>query len=310
MPCCTPSTRRRMASEGSEESRPEVGGVRRVMVGTWRVLRPILIAYLLVVLLMTFLETWLVYPIPPKGRGDWQPQGLNYEDVWFQAEDGTELHGWFIPHAQPKRALLYCHGNGEAIGDNADLMAHLSRVLEASVMIFDYRGYGHSEGTPDEAGCIADSLAAQRWLADRLGVNTSDIVLMGRSIGGSMVVALAAEQGAQALVLENAFSRLTDVAAYHYPWLPVRLVMKNQYDSIARIGRYDGPVFQSHGTVDGIVPLRLGRRLFDAAPSESKTFVELPGLNHNDPPSRGYYRQLADFLDEAQPEASRPETGP
>jgi fermentation-respiration switch protein FrsA (DUF1100 family) len=272
----------------------------------WRVLRPFLIAYVVVLLLMTFLETWLVYPIPPIERGDWQPQGLAYEDVRFEAADGTKLHGWLVPHPQPKRAIVYFHGNGESVGDNADLVAYLSEVLEASIFIFDYRGYGHSEGRPDEAGCIADGLAAQHWLADRLGVKPSDLVLMGSSLGSAVAVAAAAEQGAQALVLRNAFSQMTDVAAYHYPWLPVRLVMQNRYDSLARIGRYNGPLLQSHGTADFIVPIEIGRRLFDAAPSKNKRFIAFPDVGHNDPTPRSYYRELAAFLDQIGLQNSAP----
>ena len=94
-----------------------------------------------------------------------------------------------------KRAILYCHGNGENVGMNADVVAQLSDALDASVFIFDYRGYGHSEGTPNEAGCIADGLAAQRWLAERIGKQPSDIVVMGRSIGGAIATAVAAEAG-------------------------------------------------------------------------------------------------------------------
>ncbi len=180
---------------------------------------------------------------------------------------------------------------------NADLVAQLSESLDASVFIFDYRGYGHSEGTPSEAGCIADGLAAQRWLAQRIGKQPSDVVVMGRSIGGAIATAVAAEQnGAQALVLVNAFSRMTDVAAYHYPWLPVRLVMKNQYDSVARIRNYAGPVFQSHGTADMIVPIRFGRELFAAAPTSEKRFVEFADRGHNDPEPSRYYRELADLF--------------
>jgi len=267
------------------------------LTATWRVLRPFLIAYLVVLLLMTFLETWLVYPIPPIERGDWQPQGLAFEDVWFEADDGTKLHGWFVPHPQAKRAIVYFHGNGESVGDNADLVTYLSDALEASIFIFDYRGYGHSTGRPDEAGCIADGLAAQRWLADRLGIKPSEIVLMGSSLGSAVAVAVAAEQGAQALVLKNAFSRMTDVAAYHYPWLPVRLVMRNRYDSLARIGLYAGPVLQSHGTEDDIVPIEFGRRLFAAAPTKEKRFLEFADIGHNDPAPLDYYRELAAFLD-------------
>ncbi len=262
-------------------------------------LRAVLVTYLLVVLAMTLLETWLVYPVPRRNDGDWQAANLVHEDVWFTSADGTKLHGWYLPKANAKRAIVYFHGNGEHVAYNGDLADHLRRALDASVLVFDYRGYGKSEGRPSEAGCVADGLAAQRWLAERLGVQPNEVVLMGRSLGGGVAVAVADDGGARALVLESTFSRMTDVAAYHYPWIPVRLVMRNRYDSLARIKRYAGPVFQSHGTEDRVVPIEFGRRLFEAAPSREKQFLEFPGRGHNDPQPESYYRQLAAFLDRA-----------
>jgi uncharacterized protein len=257
-----------------------------------------LVTYLLVVLAMTFLETSLVYPAPPLAAGDWQPAGLDYEDIWFTSADGTKLHGWFVPHPSPKRAIVYCHGNGEFVAFNADLAALLRDALDASVFLFDYRGYGRSEGRPHEAGCIADGIAAQRWLAERMGAEPKEIVVMGRSLGAAVAAAMAAELGAKALVLENGFSRMTDVAAHHYPWLPVRLVMHNRYDSLQRIADYHGPLLQSHGVSDWIVPIRFARQLFDAAPSQPKRFLEFNGQDHNDSFPPGYYRQLREFLDD------------
>lgn len=273
-------------------------GTRKTAHASWRLARALLVAYLVVVLLVMFLETWLVYPIPPLSRGDWQPAGLDFEDVHFISDDGTKLHGWFVERPNAERAILYCHGNGENVGMNADVLTKLSDVLDASIFIFDYRGYGHSEGTPNENGCIADALAAQRWLANRVGKQPGDVVVMGRSIGGSVATAVSAKQGAKALVLLNAFSRMTDVAAQHYPWLPVRLVMKNRYDSIQQIANYSGPVFQSHGTDDWIVPIRFGRALFEAAPTAKKNFVELPHYGHNDLEPNSYFVELRKFLDE------------
>ncbi len=184
---------------------------------------------------MMSLETWLVYPAPPLAAGDWEPSDFKYEDVRFESADGTKLHGWFLPKAGAKRMILYCHGNGEDVAAVGELAAFLSNRLEASVFVFDYRGYGHSEGRPAEAGCIADGDAAQHWLAERAGIQPKDVVVMGRSIGGAIAVALAAKNGARALILENTFPRMTDVAARHCPWLPIRLVMRNRYDNIARI---------------------------------------------------------------------------
>jgi fermentation-respiration switch protein FrsA (DUF1100 family) len=244
-----------------------------------------------------FLENWLVYPAPPRTAGDWNPKWLGFEEVWFQSADGTRLHGWFVPHPDPRRAILYCHGNGEHIAFNAELAAHLRDKLQASLLLFDYRGYGRSEGRPSEAGCIADGRAAQRWLAKRMGIEPNDVILMGRSLGGGVAVALAADEGAAALVLENTFPSMPEVAAVHYPWLPVRWVMDNRYDSLTRIKKYHGPLLQSHGVEDSIVPMRLARRLFEDAPSSTKQWVEFADCDHNSECPPGYYDTLASFLD-------------
>jgi fermentation-respiration switch protein FrsA (DUF1100 family) len=229
--------------------------------------------------------------------GDWDPVGLHHEDVWFNSADGTKLHGWFVPHPEPKRAILYCHGNGEHIGCNVELAARLRDSLSASVFLFDYRGYGRSEGRPSEAGCIADGRAAQEWLANRAGGRPSDIVLMGRSLGGAVAVALAAEQGARALIVENGFPTMPEVAAVHFPWLPVVWGMRNRYDSLSRIRQYRGPLLQSHGVADDLVPIALARRLFEAAGGRSKKWIEFPELGHNSPWPTQYYDELAAFLD-------------
>src|SRR4029079_5763728 len=102
---------------------------------------------------------------------------------------------------EAKRLIVYSHGNGEHVADQANLVLRLQSQLSATVFVYDYRGYGRSRGKPTERGCVADGMAAQRWLADREGVNTEDIVLMGRSIGGSVSVAAAGEERAARLVV-------------------------------------------------------------------------------------------------------------
>jgi fermentation-respiration switch protein FrsA (DUF1100 family) len=276
---------------------------------TWRILRPVVIGYLLVVLAMMLLERWLVYPAPPLALGNWNPVGLGHEEVWFNSADGTRLHGWFVPHSNPKRAILYCHGNGEHIAVNADLAARLRDTFQASVFLFDYRGYGRSDGRPSEDGCIADGCAAQLWLAQRMAIKPRDVVLMGRSLGAGVSAALAAENGASALILECGFPSMPDIAALHYRFLPVRLVMDNRYDCVTRIKRYTGPLFQSHGTLDQLMPLELGQRLFDASPSPMKRWVTFPGLGHNSPWPDSYYDELAEFLEEASQVAKPSQNG-
>jgi fermentation-respiration switch protein FrsA (DUF1100 family) len=254
------------------------------------------------------LETWLVYPVPPIELGDWNPTRLNHEEVSFASADGTKLHGWFVPHRQPKRAILYCHGNGEHIAFNADLAAQLRDSLSASVLLFDYRGYGRSEGHPTEAGCIADGRAAQHWLANRTGCKASDIVLMGRSLGSAVAVALAAEDGARALILENGFTSMPEIAARHFPWLPVHWLMRNRYDCLSWIRRYDGPLIQSHGAADKLIPIAMARRLFDAARSRPKRWLEFDDLDHNSPWPPNYYDELAAFLNSPGPTTRIPQS--
>ncbi|HVT29991.1 MAG TPA: alpha/beta fold hydrolase, partial [Lacipirellulaceae bacterium] len=248
-------------------------------------------------MLIKLIERSLVYPRPSRERGDWRPRWLQPQTVWFRSGDNTKLHGWYVPNPDARRLIVYAHGNGEHVADQANLVFRLQSNLAATVFVYDYRGYGRSRGKPTERGCVADGLAAQRWLAEREGVDPEDIVLMGRSIGGGVQVAAAAEQGARALVLEATFSRMTDAAAHNYPWLPVRLVMSNRYNSIKRIQKYDGPLFQCHGADDEVVPIQLARKLFDASQSRMKQFYEIAYARHNDTPPSAYYAALATFLD-------------
>ncbi|MEM6798986.1 MAG: alpha/beta hydrolase [Planctomycetota bacterium] len=275
-------------------------GVRpRLLRLAFKITRSLLIAYLLIVLLMTFLENRLVYPIPPASEGDWSPTGVDYEDVGIESAGGVTLHGWFFPREGASRAILYLHGNSELVADKPLLMKFLGNQFDAAVLKIDYRGYGKSGGRPHEAGLIADGVAAQKWLAEKTDREPGEVLLIGRSLGGGVAVACAAELGAEALVLQSTFSRMTDAAAHHMPWLPVRLVMRNRYDSIARLQQYEGPLFVSHGTVDKIVPFELGRRLFDASPSKPKEFFTMPGQGHNQPMPRQYYDALGAFLEKA-----------
>jgi len=288
-----------MANHPEPPTQPDAapsGAWGRRFRAAWRIVRPLLVAYLVVVILAMFLENSLIYFPARYPAGDWSLSGVPIEDAWFQAADGTRLHGWYAEHKQPRAVVLFCHGNGGNVAYWGDALRSLYRHAGVSVLLFDYRGYGRSEGRPNEAGVLADARAARAWLAQRAGIPQEQIVLMGRSLGGAVAVDLAADGGARALVLESTFSSLPDVAAYHYWWLPVRLLVRTRFDARAKIGGYHGPLLQSHSTADTIVPYQFGRRLFEAA-NEPKQFLTLQGSDHNDPPDRQYYQALAEFLD-------------
>jgi fermentation-respiration switch protein FrsA (DUF1100 family) len=215
----------------------------------------------------------------------------------FNADDGVHLHGWFFEHPQPRAVVLFCHGNAGSVPDWSRAAKLLRDQHRVSVLLFDYRGYGQSEGTPDEQGILCDARAAREWLADRTGVAEHDIVLMGRSLGGAVAVDLAAEDGARGLVLDSTFSSLPDVAAHHMPWLLPRWNMTQRLNSADKIARYNGPLLQTHGDVDRVVPIQSARKLFDAA-GEPKQFLVIPGADHNDPQNEASREMLDRFFDE------------
>ncbi|MBN1912382.1 MAG: alpha/beta hydrolase [Pirellulales bacterium] len=250
----------------------------------------------LILVLMMFLEKSLIFFPSGPTEGNWRPTGFPWEDANFKAADGTELHGWYVPHPNPRAVVLFCHGNAGNITHRAELAEILHHRVGVSVLLFDYRGYGKSQGNPSEQGILADARAARAWLAKKAGVPEKDIVLMGRSLGGGVAVDLAADDGAKGLVLESTFTSLPDTAAHHYPWLPVRLLMRTRLDSASKIANYRGPLLQSHGDADTIVPYALGQRLFEKA-NQPKQFITLPGRDHNDPQDRAYYETLIRFLD-------------
>jgi uncharacterized protein len=258
----------------------------------WRLVRVGLLTYLGILLVFTAFETSLVYFPSRYPDGDWElPSGV--EDAWFESPDGTKLHGWFVNVDHPKAVILFSHGNGGSIANRRDLL-ELFRRLDVSALLWDYRGYGRSEGESSETGILQDARAARAWLAKKSGVKETDIVLWGESLGGGVSVDLA-QDGARGLILENTFTSLPDVAAHHYPWLPTRTLMQNRYNSISKITKYHGPLLQFHGDADTIVPFEIGRQLFEAA-NEPKQFVSFNGADHNDPRSPELSANVAAFL--------------
>jgi fermentation-respiration switch protein FrsA (DUF1100 family) len=218
-----------------------------------------------------------------------------FEDAWFAAADGTSLHGWFAAAEKPRAVVLYCHGNAGNIASRRPILELYRDRLGASILVFDYRGYGRSEGKPNEEGILQDARAARKWLAEKTGIHEREIVVVGNSLGGGVAVDLAATDGARGLVLENTFTSMPDVAAAHFRWLPVRWMMQTQFNSASKIGNYHGPLLQTHGDADEVVPYALGKKLFDAA-NEPKEFVFIPGGRHTEWPAATYLKSLDQFL--------------
>lgn len=242
------------------------------------------------------IEHQLLYQ--PSKKVDYEnvPQDLNYEEVWIASNSGPTLHAWYCAAERPRAIVLFAHGNAGNVSDRAQLVRTWVKSLNVTVLAFDYRGYGKSEGMPSEEGLISDAAAARSWLAERTGVDESEIVLYGRSLGGAVAVALAASDGARGLILESTFTSLPALAKWKFPLGNVDKITNAQFSSIDRIAHFQGPLLIAHGQDDMVTPVEHGRQLFKVA-NQPKQLVIIPDAGHNWSPPPDYLMTLSRFLD-------------
>lgn len=241
------------------------------------------------------LEDLLLFYPSKHPEGNWKPENLEFEDVWITTPDKVKIHAWYCPAKKPRAIVLFAHGNAGNLSDRAELVSYFQNKLNITTLIFDYRGYGRSEGTPSTKGALVDARAAADYLAKREKVKAEKLVFLGRSLGGAILVQLAGDLQPRGLIIESSFSSLKAVAKRHYPKL-AWVVSRNKLDSKTAIGKYDGSLLQSHGDWDQVVPIALGRELYEAA-NQPKQFVTIANGGHNDAPPKSYYETLASFLD-------------
>lgn len=240
---------------------------------------------------------------PSKGRWQGLAQlGIDGEESWLETEDGVRLHAFFVRGSRdPDRAILFLHGNAGNASHrlpNAALMA----ALGTHVLVPDYRGYGLSEGEPSERGLYSDARAALAHLEGSRGIPARRVVLFGRSLGGAVAVELAAESEIGGVILEATFSSAADVANRIFFW-PLGLLLGSRWDSQSRISRVRAPLLFFHGERDRVIPIALGRKLFEAAP-EPKSFEVIARAGHDtvvEWGGRAYLERIRSFLDEVAP---------
>jgi pimeloyl-ACP methyl ester carboxylesterase len=216
--------------------------------------------------------------------------GFPFENATFTASDGVLLHGWFYPAlpapassaaydaASAPLVILLCHGNAGNISHRLDTCAALL-TTGVSVFLFDYRGYGRSQGRPSEEGTYRDAQAAHQWL-ERKGFPGKRIVVLGESLGGGVASELALRAPVAGLVLQSTFTSIPDVGAELFPWLPVRLLASIKYATASKLPRLKVPVLVMHSRTDELVAFHHATRNFAAA-NQPKLFWELKG-EHND----------------------------
>jgi len=259
-----------------------------------------------VVVLMALFERSLIFFPTRYPEGFWDTDavargsGCTIEDRYFSAEDGVRLHGWWcrrVAGGAGDPVVLFFHGNAGNLSDRAGLAIDLATRTGAEVFLVGYRGYGRSEGRPNEGGLYLDARAAWSHLTEDSSVEPGRIVIFGKSLGGAVAVDLASWAPAAGLIVESSFTSVPDMARTHYPFVP-RFMIRTQMDSLAKIPSVSCPKLFIHSRSDEVVPYRLGRRLFEAA-DDRKRFHDVDGAGHNETAIVGgdsYFEAIRDFV--------------
>jgi fermentation-respiration switch protein FrsA (DUF1100 family) len=222
---------------------------------------------------------------------------LPFEDIWFSSSDSVRLNGWLIPASSPNYLLLFCHGNAGNISHRLDNL-RLLHITGISVFIFDYRGYGRSQGRINEKSFYLDSEAAYEVAREWAEKHGAKLVVFGRSLGGIAATHLGATRRCHGLILESTFTNMGAMASAHFPLPFAKTLLKHRLNAVGQIVQVRVPILFFHGDKDRIVPIKLGRKLFEAAPNP-KEFVVIPGAGHNDTYFVGgpdYFKKIESFF--------------
>jgi uncharacterized protein len=253
--------------------------------------------------MLEFSEKGIVFFPDPVLVGTPADFGLAFEDVWFEAEDGVRLHGWWVPKGDaPAPVLVWFHGNAGNISHRLENIKLLHDLVWVQVFIFDYREYGRSQGRISREGTYKDAAAAYRWVAETRRIPAARTILFGRSLGTALALDLAVREPCRGLIIESAFTNSADMAKLYAPflfdWRP-----KVPYDNLGKIAKLKAPLLIIHGTEDEIIPVEMARQLYAAAP-EPKELYLIPGAHHNDTylvGGQGYFERLRRFIFAAKP---------
>lgn len=238
--------------------------------------------------------------------------GLAFDDIYFAAGDGVRLNGWFVPYAGAQTTLLWFHGNAGNISHRVENIKLLHDKVKINVFIFDYRGYGRSQGKASEEGTYRDGEAALRYLRARGDRAAKKIVFFGRSLGAAVAADLATREECSALILETPFASIREMARAAFPFLPIGPLLRTRYDVLEKIRRVRTPLLVLHGDQDEVVPFAQGKSVYEAAP-QPKEFYTIRGAHHNDTYIVGgeaYFAVLKNFIEQALARPPGADQGP
>ena len=258
----------------------------------------ILAVYGAVSLYLLFNQTRMVYEPDSHIAATPDQKGYDeYEHVTLTTEDNIKLDGWYIPSKENHGVILFCHGNTGNISHRFETIDML-HLMGFSVFIFDYRGYGQSEGHPSEQGTFLDAKAALAYLIQQRGVPENEVIIFGRSLGGAIATWLSSQSNAKALIIESSFLSIPELGQQHYPLLPIKLIASIRYDSKQHIQNVQCPILVIHSKDDEVIPFNHGQGLYEHAKGDKEMLV-IHG-RHGDGfiySGKVYTEGLKDFLD-------------
>ncbi len=244
------------------------------------------------------LDQFFLYHPRPLADKRWASMSqLPLEDVWFHAADGTRLFGWFLQSSSQAPLFLWCHGNAGNISDRLSDLIRFFR-LGFSVFLFDYRGYGKSDGYPSEGGLYKDVLGAYAYITMVRRYPASKVVVFGRSLGAAVAGYLGGQRSLAGVVLESSFPSVEEMARTHYFGLPAHWLIQANFNLLLWVKEIRRPILVIHGDRDRVVPLRLGEQVYRQA-NRPKYFYKVPGGGHNDMATVGgpkYFNQINNFV--------------
>ena len=273
---------------------------------------PYLLSLIIVSIVLLFVfynKVENLYVFYPQTELEMTPEDLhlNYRNVYFHSKDGERLHGWFFSSDNDAPVILYCHGNACNISNLLEYTGLLMKK-DLQVLLFDYRGYGKSTGSPSENGIYMDTQAAYDYLVNKEKIPSDKIVLAGHSIGAAAAIDTATKNHVRSIIIESAFTSTKDMSKKIFPMNLISFLLPANYNNLEKIAKISVPKLFIHGQEDEIVPFEMGKKLF-AISMEPKYFYPIKGAGHNDTFVIGgerYFKIIADFAYNSRLDASAP----
>jgi len=257
-------------------------------------LSSLIIAYILLIIFIYFYQRNLLYH-PSENNYQNDKIQFNYDEIFITVDEEIQLKSWIIKKDFKKfKTLVIFHGNAGHLSNRIYKLNELYK-LDINILLISWRGFSGNKGSPTENNLYKDAKAAIKWLNEE-GVSNNQIILYGESLGSGVAVEVGKENNFNSIILESPFTSIENSAKIYYPYLPVRLILKDRYDSISKIKMINIPILIMHGEKDDVVPFSMGKELFEKANSPKQSYFT-PDDDHMMEFNSSLLKNIKDFIE-------------